>query len=104
MSEFIEKTLGAWMDEMAERLHDHEALEYVDRGIRLTYSQLNDVARQAAKSLLALGVKKGTHVAIWANNYPEWIYLLLATAKIGAVLVTVNTNYKLFELEYLLRQ
>ena len=77
---------------------------YVDRGIRLTYSQLNDVARQAAKSLLALGVKKGTHVAIWANNYPEWIYLLFATAKIGAVLVTVNTNYKLFELEYLLRQ
>lgn len=104
MSEFIEKTLGAWMDEMAQRYHDHEALVYVDRGIRLTYSQLNDVARQAAKSLLAIGVKKGTHVAIWANNYPEWIYLLLATAKIGAVLVTVNTNYKLFELEYLLRQ
>lgn len=58
MSDFIEKTLGAWMDEMAQRYHDHEAMVYVDRGIRLTYSQLNDVARQAAKSLLALGVKR----------------------------------------------
>ena len=104
MSEFIEKTLGAWMDDLAARLPDHEALVYVDRGIRLTYSQLNEVARQTAKALLAIGVKKGTHVAIWANNYPEWIYLLLGSAKIGAVLVTVNTNYKLFELEYLLRQ
>ena len=52
MSDFIEKTLGAWMDEMAERHHDHEAMVYVDRGIRLTYAQLNDVARQAAKSPL----------------------------------------------------
>jgi fatty-acyl-CoA synthase len=104
MAALIEKTLGKWMDEMAAAHADHEALVYVDRGIRLTYSQLNDTAIQAAKSLLAIGVKKGTHVAIWSNNYPEWIYLLLATAKFGAVLVTVNTNYKLFELEYLLRQ
>ena len=58
MSDFIEKTLGAWMDEMAQRYHDHEAMVYVDRGIRLTYSQLNDVARQR-RSLACAGCKKG---------------------------------------------
>lgn len=104
MADFINMTLGDWMDKQARDYHDHEALVYVDRGIRLTYKQLNDVARRAAKSLLRIGVKKDTKVAIWATNYPEWLYLLFATAKIGAILVTVNTNYKIFELEYLLRQ
>ena len=51
-----------------------------------------------------MGITKGDHVAIWATNYPEWLITMFATAKIGAVLVTVNTNYKVFELEYLLRQ
>jgi fatty-acyl-CoA synthase len=54
--------------------------------------------------MMAMGIKKGDHVAIWATNYPEWILTLFATAKIGAVLVTVNTNYKIFEAEYLLKQ
>ncbi|MDE1376907.1 AMP-binding protein, partial [Bacillus licheniformis] len=55
-----------------------------------------------AKGLLALGIQKGEHVAIWASNIPEWILLQFATARIGAVLVTVNTSYQARELEYLL--
>ena len=53
---------------------------------------------------MALGIKKGDHIAVWAYNVPEWVYLQFASAKIGAILVTVNTYYKSHELEYLLKQ
>ncbi len=102
--EFITRTIGQQLDMLAEKYSDHEALIYPDRGMRLSYSELNEVCRRAAKGFIKLGVKKGDNVAIWATNYAEWLFTLFATAKIGAVLVTVNTNYKTFELEYLLRQ
>ena len=54
-----------------------------------------------AKGLISIGVKRGSNVGIWATNVPDWLTFLYATAKIGAVLVTVNTNYKQNELEYL---
>ena len=54
-----------------------------------------------AKGLLAIGITHGTHVGIWARNVPDWLTFLYACAKIGAVAVTVNTNYKQAELEYL---
>ena len=101
---FIRSTLGDWLDMLARDYPDHDGLVYHDRGLRLSYKELNDVCRRAAKGLLKLGVKKGDHVAIWATNIPEWVYVLHGCAKIGAILVTVNTNYKRFELEYLLRQ
>jgi fatty-acyl-CoA synthase len=104
MAEMLHSTIGDWMDKMAREYGDHDALVYHDRGLRLSYRELNDVARRTARALLALGVKKGDHVAVWATNTPEWVYTLHGCAKIGAVLVTVNTNYKIFELEYLLRQ
>ncbi|MDR0293484.1 MAG: AMP-binding protein [Oscillospiraceae bacterium] len=104
MPELLHSTLGDWMDRMAREHGDSDALVYHGRGLRLTYNELNGVARRTARALLALGVKKGDHVAVWATNMPEWVYTLHGCAKIGAVLVTVNTNYKIFELEYLLRQ
>ncbi|MDK2801418.1 MAG: fatty-acyl-CoA synthase [Clostridiales bacterium] len=104
MSEFIHSTIGDFLDEIAAQYGDNDALVYVDRGLRYSYKEFNEVCRQAAKGLMKLGVKKGDHVAIWATNYPEWVIAQFATAKIGAVLVTVNTNYKIFELEYLLKQ
>lgn len=104
MDELLNITLGDLLDEMAEKYPDHEAVVYTDRPFRKTYSELRDLCNQVAKGLMAIGIKRGDHVAIWATNYPEWILAQFATAKIGAVLVTVNTNYKIFELEYLLRQ
>jgi fatty-acyl-CoA synthase len=53
---------------------------------------------------MKLGVQKGEHIAIWATNVPQWVITQFGSAKMGAVLVTVNTNYKIFELEYLLKQ
>ena len=100
----IEKTIGDIVDETAERYPDNDALVYVNRGLRLSYKEFKDKVDNIAKSLMALGIKRGDHIAVWAYNVPEWVYLQFASAKIGAVLVTVNTYYKAKELEYLLKQ
>ena len=69
-----------------------------------TYSEFRDDVDTFARALIAMGVKPGDHVAIWATNVPQWYITFWATTKIGAVLVTVNTAYKIHEAEYLLRQ
>ncbi len=104
MQKLIEITVGGMLEEMAERYPGHECLLYSDRPFRKTYSEFNSICNSVAKSFMKMGIKKGDHVAMWATNVPEWLITLFATAKIGAVLVTVNTNYKIFELEYLLKQ
>jgi len=104
MSELLEITIGDLLDQMATDYPDHDAVLYTDRPFRKTYSEFRDLTNVVAKGMMAMGVKKGDHVSIWATNYPEWILTMFATAKIGAVMVTVNTNYKIFEAEYLLKQ
>ena len=99
-----ETTIGQLLSEMAGRLPEQEALVYVEPDVRYTYPEFDRACSQFARSLLELGVKKGEHVAIWANNVPEWVIAQFATARIGAVLVTVNTSYRVAELEYLLKQ
>ncbi len=102
--EFIENTLGGVLDDLSKNNPNGWAVRYTDRNYFRTWKELNDEADLIARGMMSLGVKKGDHVAIWATNMPEWILTLFAAAKIGAVLVTVNTNFKIFELEYLLRQ
>jgi len=104
MSKFLECTVGGLLDQMAERFPDNDAVVYVERDLRYSYREFNDVCRKVAKGLISLGVKKGDHISIWANNVPEWVILQFATAKIGAVLVTINTSYRSAELEYILKQ
>jgi len=105
MSEALRSvTLGALLDEAIERYPDNKALIYVDRDFRLTYRQFGEVVDRLAKGLMALGVNRGEKVAVWSTNIPYWVALQFATAKIGAVLLTVNTNYKSAELAYLLEQ
>ena len=104
MSQQLTHTVGSLLDDMARRYPDNEALVYPERGLRYSYKQFNDTCRQIAKGLLRLGIKKGDNIAIWAYNVPEWVLLQFASAKIGAVLVTINTSYKSVELEYILSQ
>ncbi|HBA71249.1 MAG: AMP-binding protein [Geobacteraceae bacterium GWC2_55_20] len=104
MSKQIELTIGALLDDMARRYPDNEALVYTERGLRYTYREFNEICRNVAKGLVRLGINKGDNVSIWAYNVPEWVILQFATAKIGAILVTVNTSYKSAELEYILDQ
>lgn len=100
----LDMTLGELLDIQAERYPDNEAVVFPFEGIRWTYSQFKQKVDTVARGLIEMGVKKGDHVSVWTTNVPEWLLIQFATGRIGAVLVTVNTNYKAFELEYLLRQ
>ncbi len=106
--ELLDITIGDMLDKQAERYAEREAIvyHYPELGLELrwTYRQYRDEADHLAKGLLALGIEHGEHVAVWAPNLPEWILLQMALAKIGAVMVTVNTAYRASELEYVLRQ
>jgi fatty-acyl-CoA synthase len=97
-------TLGQLLDSTIEKYPDNDAIVYADRDFRLTYRRFGELVDKLARGLMALGVQKGEKVAVWATNIPYWVVLQFATARIGAVLLTVNTSYKTTELEYLLRQ
>ena len=99
--QLYERTLGQWLEHWATETPDKEYIVYSDRDLRFTWSKFNERVDNLAKGLISIGVKKGSNVGIWATNVPDWLTFLYATAKIGAVLVTVNTNYKQAELEYL---
>ena len=106
--ELIDVTIGDLFDRQCQASADKEALVYnypeFGLDLRLTYRQYKEEVTRLAKGLLALGIEKGEHVAVWATNVPEWVLLEIALAKIGAVLVTVNTNCRVSEIEYVLRQ
>jgi fatty-acyl-CoA synthase len=97
-------TIGQVLTATAEKYADHEAVVFPQLGRRWTWRQFADDVDAAARGLLALGVKKGEHVALWATNVPQWVLLQFATARIGAVLVNINPAYRPFELQYVLRQ
>jgi len=101
--QFLDYTLGEMLEKWAFETPDHEFMVYPDRNLRFTYSQFNQRVDALAKGLLYIGVKPGDKVGIWAKNVPDWLTFMFATAKIGAILVTINTSYKLSELEYLIK-
>ncbi len=102
--EYITDTLGQVLEAQAARNPDKEFIVYADRGLRFTYAEFDRRVNCLAKGLLAIGMRKGDHLGIWATNVPDWLTLLFATAKIGVVAVTVNTSYRLHELDYLVKQ
>jgi len=99
-----ERTLGQILDEAVARCPDNDAVIYVDRDYRQTWREFSANVDHLAKGLMALGIQRGEKVAIWATNVPYWVGLMFATARIGAVLLTVNTNYREAEIRYLLKQ
>ena len=100
----IDCTFPQVLDRMVEEFPDQYAFKYTTLDYTRTYAQFRDDVDQFARSLIAMGVKPGDKVAIWATNVPAWFITFWAATKIGAVLVTVNTAYKIHEAEYLLRQ
>lgn len=104
MAELLNMTIGQMLEDVAKRLPNHDAVVYPDRGLRYSYQQFDELCNQVAKGFMKLGIERGEHMAIWATNRPEWVTSQFATGKMGAVLVTVNTNYRTAELEYLLNQ
>ncbi len=100
--QLLDFTLGGILEKYAFETPDKEFMVYPDRNLRFTYSEFNERVNKLAKGLMYTGVREGDKVGIWANNVPDWLTFMFATAKIGAVLVTINTNYKLSELEFLI--
>lgn len=99
-----ERTIGEVLRETARAFPEQEAYVYPELGIRKTYKEFDEETDRLARAFMALGIQRGEHVAIWSDNKREWLLSQFATAKIGAVLVTVNTSYQLKELDYLLKQ
>jgi fatty-acyl-CoA synthase len=98
------QTVGGLLEEMARLWPDREALVYPGPDRRYTWAGLNADVDRAARGLMALGVAKGDRVALWAGNVPQWLTVMYATARVGAVLVTVNPHYRQQEIGYLLSQ
>src|SRR5262245_17430631 len=97
-------TIGQVLAETTRRHADREALVFPQLGRRWTWRQFAEDVDAAARGLVAIGIKTGEHVALWATNVPEWVLLQFATARIGAVLVNINPAYRPFELQYVLGQ
>ncbi|MBR2883362.1 MAG: AMP-binding protein [Clostridia bacterium] len=100
----IDATFSDVLDKMVEKYPDQYAFKYTTLDYTRTYKEFRRDVDECAAALISLGVKAGDHVAVWATNIPAWFITFWATTKIGAVLVTVNTAYKIHEIEYLLRQ
>ncbi|MCD8141075.1 MAG: AMP-binding protein [Planctomycetaceae bacterium] len=101
---FTELTLGDFLERQVERDPDRDFIVYPDRDLRFSYRQFNERVDNLAKGLLEIGIDRGDHVGIWSRNIPDWLTYFYATAKLGAVPVTINTYYKSHELEYVVRQ
>lgn len=102
MENLITLCLGDYLEKWANEIPDQDFIVYADRNLRFSYKNFNSRVDDLAKGLISIGIKKNSHVGIWATNVPDWLTVAFATAKIGAILVTVNTNYKTHELEYLI--
>ncbi|MBO7166049.1 MAG: AMP-binding protein [Kiritimatiellae bacterium] len=99
-----EYTLGQLLDQTIARCGPNDAVVYADRDFRLSWYEFGDEVDRLARGLMSLGVKRGEKIAVWATNVPHWVVLMFAAAKIGAVLLPINTNYKLHEMDFALRQ
>ena len=104
MTELLRVTMGDLLNQVAAQFPEGEALVDVSKGERFTYEEFLGRVNQLSKGFLELGVQKGDHIALWAKNRFEWIITEFAVAKIGAVLVSVDTNSQPHQLEYVLKQ
>ena len=99
-----EKTIGQYFRDQVAIDPDHEFVVYPDRDLRWTYKDFDERTDNLARGMLAIGLKPGDHLGVWARNIPDWLTFMYATAKIGVVMVTVNPVYKSHELDYVLKQ
>lgn len=104
MWQLSERTIGQWLEYWAEKTPEKEYIVFSDRDLRWNFKMFNERVDSLAKGLMAIGVKKGTHVGIWASNVPDWSTMFFACSKIGAITITVNTNFKQYEAEDLCRK
>ncbi len=104
MQQLSERTIGQWLEYWAENDPEREFIIYSDRDLRWSYRVFNERVDSLAKGLMSIGVKKGTHVGIWASSVPDWSTMFFACSKIGAITIPINTNFKQYEIEEMCRK
>ncbi|MBN2111149.1 MAG: AMP-binding protein [Methanosarcinaceae archaeon] len=101
---FTDDTIGNFFENQVMKDPDREFIVYPDRDLRFTYREFDERINMLSRGLLETGIGKDDHIGIWATNVPDWLTFLFATAKIGAIFVTVNTAYRIHEVEYVMKQ
>ncbi len=104
MSAFVYKTIGQTLRETARKFPENDALIFPQTGLTQNYREFLASCEAVARGFMALGIERGEHVSVWTTNLSEWVHLQFGLGMIGGVLVTVNTNYKAHELEYIIKQ
>src|SRR5512136_327894 len=104
MTELMRVTMGDLLDRVTARYPENDSIVDIPKGVRYSYREFLRMVNHLAKGFLKMGLKKGEHIALWAPNISEWIITEFAVAKIGCVLISVDTNCQLQQLDYLLRQ
>src|SRR5438046_1073777 len=100
----LEKTIGLALVDASVQNPASDAIISRLQGLRLSYRDLREQVRRTARGLWGLGIRPGDRVGMWASSCAEWVYLQVATTRIGAVLVNVNPAYRSHELRYVLRK
>ncbi|MCL2745672.1 MAG: AMP-binding protein [Coriobacteriia bacterium] len=101
---FTDLSIGAFLEKEVAQNPDHDFLVMPDRGLRWSYAQFDQRVNALAKGMIAIGLTRGMHLGVWARNVPDWLTFMFAAAKIGVVMVTMNSAYKSHELAYVLEQ
>jgi fatty-acyl-CoA synthase len=97
-------TIGQVLRRTAEQFGQRDAVVFSETNLRMTWAEFDRAVDRVARGLLALGFRPGEHFGVWSTNWPEWVLLQFATARIGVVLVTINPAYRPAELEYAIAQ
>ncbi|MBN8543636.1 MAG: AMP-binding protein [Alphaproteobacteria bacterium] len=97
-------TIGQALSRTAARFAERDAIIFAQQGLRLNYREYDAKVTEVAKGLLAMGIKPGEHIGVWATNIPQWVLLQYGAARAGIVLVTINPAYRPFELSYTIAQ
>jgi len=103
-TELLDLTISEMLREQTKKNPNQDFMVYSDRDLRFSYAAFDARVDALACALLAIGLKKGDHLGIWATNVPDWLSYMFAATRIGVVTVTINTSYKLHELEYVIKQ
>ncbi|MDC8759676.1 AMP-binding protein [Janthinobacterium fluminis] len=98
----IGSTIGAYLDDVAARFGERDALVVAHQNVRWTYREFHRRVERLAAGLLKLGLNPGERVGIWSQNCSEWVLTQFATAKAGLIMVNINPAYRRSELEYVL--
>jgi fatty-acyl-CoA synthase len=99
-----EHTISTDLDAAIARFGERDALVSPFEGVRLTYEAFGGEVDRLARALMARGLVPGDRVGIWSPSCAAWVLTQYATAKIGAILVTINPAYRTHEVQYALTQ